>query len=349
MSNFEYQAPRRLLSLPAPVNAPRLPQHELYHINHDEVTNKPSGVVTDRIMYLRWGRLGYSEQREPAIRRIMKRSDAQLMPAFSLSQVRGRVIGRNVDELVNAVDNIVIQTNPRYVSGNFFEPEVVMVERDLSEFVVPVTCHLKLIRHCDVFLDGCKILADVEVQFVVNQYNHLVFGACRVYVEDGPEVNKRIVTLQWTNPTGDKNLWEITDLTLVYGLPVLRKESTVGVCPYCPKVNTARLANWNYSHHLIQHGILSSKLLAPDPVMINNRVSCPICAVVINVKPRQSLFSAYLAHMGCNQMKHRIISNQQGHLPMPGMVEVMDTVEIEDVDTGNCTELSRNHYWLANR
>lgn len=142
------------------------------------------------------------------------------------------------------------------------------MERDVSEFVILKYSRLMLICRCDIWLDNSqKLFSNVEVQFVINCFNNLVFGPCRVYIEDGPRIQKRLITLKWIDPkTKEKITWEVTNLTLVYGLQVLNHKSRYGVCPYCPQMKTFSTKSSGYIFHVIHHhGELRSGELVPDP------------------------------------------------------------------------------------
>lgn len=335
---------RRLLCVPPPTDAPLLPVDKLYRANNPQVSVSQS-VGYSQNVNIRWGNVGYSNQREPAYLRAIKRSDGELLSKGTLALVRGRVVGRNFEDLEGAVDNIAIEPNDKYLADpevhgdeSFYRklmvaPQYYVYEYDLSNFVVPANCRLQLIRHCDVFVGEQMIFANVDVQFVVNEFELVVFGDCRVYVDRGTPIDKRMVTLKWTDPqTQEAKLWEITNLTLTYGYRALNRSSKQAICPYCAHVTTFHCRSLRYRAHLLrEHGIFADGTLVPDPIRINGRKSCPICLETVKLGHAQRFKTAYLEHFAALGNLHKILHVHWsgGHKPLGlGAVRVIDLVVV---------------------
>lgn len=115
----------------------------------------------------------------PAFRRKIYRQGTEQLVGRSIAPFRGKVAERNIRQIERAADNLIVLQGMKFEKAENSEPDIYVVERDVSEFVILKYSRLMLICRCDIWLDNSqKLLSNVEVQSVINCFYHLIFGPC---------------------------------------------------------------------------------------------------------------------------------------------------------------------------
>lgn len=303
---------RNFVCLPTLMNKEPVPHRDLYRLNHPELTHNGANRTHLQHTHINWGRLGYCNERGFSCRRVIERSDAKPSSLGSLALLRGHILRRNIHELANAVDNLIIMTNPKFTPDSTYAPRHYFIERDLSEFSVLQGSHLKLIRDANITIETNNEyieLSNVEVQFVVDSFKDVAYGHIRVYVEDTRVLSNCLVTIKWLNPSTTRyEDWKLSPITVIMGVSSLRVESKHAICPYCPEVKTFNLKCLGYLNHLVEHhGVLLNGELIPDPIEINGRTVCTHCSCEISFENHRTThrFIAYCRHWNKSKSTHK--------------------------------------------
>lgn len=326
---------RRFECLPLPKHKEPVPDRDLYRINHPELSHNGANRTHLQHTHINWGLLGFSTERGPSRRRIIERSDAKPSTMGTLAVLRGHIYRKNINDLVDAVDNLIIITNPKFSQESTYAPNHYLIERDLTEFHVFNGSRLQLIRDATITIDTSHDvieLSNVEVQFVVDCSKNVVYGHCRVYVEENRVLANCLVSIRWTNPqTLMRENWCLSRIAVVMGSGNLRVESKHAICPYCPEVRTFNLKCLGYLNHLVEHhGVLLNGELIPDPVEINGRTVCTHCSTELSFENHRTThrFIAYCRHWNKSKGTHKSKRIHWRKKPVARATKDVDVVDL---------------------
>lgn len=106
-----YHVTRRLLSVPPDRWGPTSRSNQEFHVNNDEVKLEKGRAD---LLKIDWGRVGFSNERMPALRRKIYRQGTEQLVGRSIAPFRGKVVERNIRQIEWAVDNFIVLQDMKF-------------------------------------------------------------------------------------------------------------------------------------------------------------------------------------------------------------------------------------------
>lgn len=284
-------------------NAPKVHPREIYRVNHPLVKAVSATSRTKmQSVHFCWDKVVTNIDCLPARQRVFECANG--MPGPLLAQIRGLIV-RDVSELSNAVENLVLFENSKFGPNSTYGFQHYFMERDVSEFHVTSGTELVTLHQCRVCIsleEGTIAFSQVLVQLVVDFEASLVTNHIKVYAR-GTDVMADMVELMF-----DKYKWVVPNVRVCFGPEKFNKRSKQAICPYCPKIKVLNVRCSAYLSHMAErHGVMANGELIANPVWIHNELKCTHCDETVKLlnEINGNPFIYYCRHWNLNKSSHR--------------------------------------------